>query len=91
MSFSIKLNRLNSDLDLKEPYLLSQVLYLTSDHFYKLCQSILDYLLMGRVVAFVFVIVYDLILIGCPVFTRPSLGVAYLIATLSHYVIDLRE
>ena len=91
MSFSIKLNRLNSDLDLKEPYLVSQVLYLTSDHFYKLCQSILDYFLMGRVVAFVFVIVYDLILIGCLVFTRPSLGVAYLIATLSHYVIDLRE
>ena len=46
---------------------------------------------MGRVIAFVFVIVYDLILIGCPVFTRPSLGVAYLIATLSHYAIVLRE
>ena len=26
---------------------------------------------MGRVIAFVFVIVYDLILIGCPVFTTP--------------------
>ena len=46
---------------------------------------------MGRVIVFVFKIVYDLILIGCPVFTRPSLGVAYLIATLSHYVIALRE
>ena len=46
---------------------------------------------MGRVIVFVFKIVYDLILIGCLVFTRPSLGVAYLIATLSHYVIDLRE
>ena len=46
---------------------------------------------MGRVIAFVFVMVYDLILRGCPAFTRPSLGGACLITTLSHYVIALRK